>query len=72
MDIRFLCIQNGRQYFEVVLSGEQIFVGTRAECTRFQKIHEEKVALAQADATRVPRSRAVPVRTYRAAARVRA
>jgi hypothetical protein len=72
MEIRFLCVQNGRQYFEVVLSGEQIFVGTRGECARFQKIHEEKVALAQEEALRLPRSRAIPVRTYRAAARVRA
>lgn len=65
MDTRFLCIQHGRQYFEVVLQGEQIFVGSRAECERFMKIHDEKVARAQADALRDPRSRAVPVRVYR-------
>jgi hypothetical protein len=64
MDIRFLCIQGGKQFFEVVLNAEQIFVGTRPECARFMKIHEEKVAQDHADASRAPRSRAVPVRTY--------
>jgi hypothetical protein len=48
-----------------VVSGEQIFVGTRGECARFLKIHEEKVASDHLDALRNPRSRAVPVRTFR-------
>ena len=65
MDTRFLCLQHGRQYFEVVLQGERIFVGSRAECERFLKIHDEKVAQAQAEALRDPRSRAVPVRVFR-------
>jgi hypothetical protein len=69
MDVRFLCIQGGKQFFEVVRNGEQIFVGTRAECARFQKIHDEKVARAQEEALRNPRSRRVPVRIYRSAAR---
>jgi hypothetical protein len=64
MDIRFLCLQGGRQYFEVVLQGEPIFVGSRSECDRFMAIHEEKVAQDQADDLRDPRSRAVPVRVY--------
>jgi len=67
MDVRFVCIQGGRKYYEVVICGEQIFVGTRPECTRFMKIHDEKVAQDLADATRPPRSRSVPVRTYRQA-----
>jgi len=67
MDVRFVCIQGGRKYYEVVICGEQIFVGTRAECVRFMKIHDEKVAQDLADAARPPRSRSVPVRTYRQA-----
>ena len=67
MDVRFLCLQNGRQYFEVVLQGESIFTGSRAECERFMRIHEDKVARDQADAMRGPRSRAVPVRVFRQA-----
>jgi hypothetical protein len=65
MDVRFLCLQGGRQYFEVVLQGESIFVGSRSECDRFIKIHDEKVATEQAEALRDPRSRAVPVRVCR-------
>ena len=64
MEVRFLCIQGGKQFYEVILSGEQIFVGSRGECARFTKIHDDKVALEHADASRAPRSRAVPVRTY--------
>lgn len=67
MDTRFLCIQGGKQFFEVVLNGEQIFVGTRPECARFMKIHEEKVSREHSDDQRAPRSRSVPVRTYRQA-----
>jgi hypothetical protein len=65
MTVRFLCLQHGRQYFEVVLQGERIFVGSRAECERFMKLHDEKVARAQADALKDPRSRSVPVRVFR-------
>ena len=67
MDVHFLCIQGGKKFYEVLLCGEQIFVGTRPECARFMKIHEEKVALDLAEAQRAPRSRSVPVRTYRQA-----
>ncbi|MCC7137758.1 MAG: hypothetical protein IT460_04945 [Planctomycetes bacterium] len=67
MHVRFLCLEGGRQYYEVVLQGESIFIGTRGECDRFMAIHEEKVARAQAEALRDPRSRAVPVRVCRQA-----
>jgi hypothetical protein len=65
MDIRFLCLEGGKKFYAVRLSGEDIFVGTRGECDRFIAIHEEKVALAQQEALRGPRSRAMPVKTYR-------
>lgn len=65
MDVRFLCLQHGRQYFEVLRQGECLFVGSRAECDRYMKLHDEKVAKAQADAMKDPRSRSVPVRVYR-------
>lgn len=65
MDVRFLCLQGGKQYFEVVREGEAIFVGTRPECERFLRIHEEKVAHAQEEARRTPRARPNPVHTYR-------
>ena len=69
MDVRFLCLQHGRKYYEVSICGEAIFVGTRPECARFMKIHEDKVAADLADAAKAPRSRSVPVRTYRTATR---
>jgi len=65
MDIRFLCLEHGRKYYAVRLSGEDIFVGTRGECDRFIAIHDQKVAVAQAEALRGPRSRAMPAKTYR-------
>ena len=65
MDVRFLCLEGGKKFYAVRLNGEDIFVGTRGECDRFLVIHEEKVALAQSEALRGPRSRAMPVKTYR-------
>jgi hypothetical protein len=66
MEVRFLCLQNGRKYYCVALNGEQIFVGTRGECARFMKIHDEKVAREQEEALRTPRTRPFHVQTYTA------
>ena len=65
MDGRFLCLEGGKKFYAVRLNGEDIFVGTHGECDRFIAIHEEKVALAHAEALRGPRSRAMPVKTYK-------
>jgi hypothetical protein len=65
METRFLCVQNGRKYYAVVLNGEQIFAGTLPECGRFMAIHERKVAEEHAADLRPVRSRTVPVQTYR-------
>ena len=43
MEIRFHCIQNGKKFYKVILHGEEIFCGTKGECQRFIKIHNEKV-----------------------------
>jgi hypothetical protein len=64
MDIRFLCLEHGKKYYAVRLNGEDIFVGTHGECDRFLAIHDAKVAEAQAEALRGPRSRAMPVKTF--------
>jgi hypothetical protein len=66
MEVLFLCLQGGRKYYSVNLSGERIFVGTRPECARFMKIHEEKVAREQEEGLRTPRSRPYHVQTYSA------
>ncbi len=67
MEVVFKCIQGGSKYYGVRLNGEQIFVGTSGECERFIEIHNAKVAQAQIDDRRTPRSRPVSIRTYRQA-----
>ena len=64
MEVRFLCLQAGKKFYSVVLNGEAIFVGTRPECGRFMKIHDEKVEREQAELRRAPRSRPFDIRTY--------
>lgn len=65
MEILFRCIEAGRRYYGVRLNGQEIFVGTRSECDRFLKIHEQKVSEEQAEARRVPRGRPAQLRIYR-------
>ena len=43
MEIRFYCAHNGKKFYKVILHGEEIFCGTKGECQRFIKIHNEKV-----------------------------
>jgi hypothetical protein len=64
MDVVFLCIQGGKSFYRVVLNGQEIFVGTRGECTRFIEIHNEKVAQEHIDQQKTPRGRPVSIRTY--------
>jgi hypothetical protein len=66
MEVLFLCLQAGRKYYSVNLNGEQIFVGTRPECARFMKIHDEKVAREQDENLRTPRARPYQAQTYTA------
>ncbi len=65
MEILFRCIDAGRRYYGVRLNGQEIFVGTRAECDRFLKIHNDKVSLEQAEARRTPRGRPAQLHVYR-------
>jgi|GEM_PF-2361270 len=65
MEILFRCIEAGRRYYGVRLNGQEIFVGTHAECDRFLKIHNEKVSLEQAEARRTPRGRPAQLHIYR-------
>ena len=67
MEVRFLCLQGGKNFYSVRLNGEEIFVGTRAECDRFIDIHNRKVAEEKAEQAQTPRSRPFVVRTYRQA-----
>ena len=66
MDVVFKCLQNGRRYYGVWRNGLEIFVGSRDECDRYLELLQEKVAQAQREAQRVPRSGPIRVTTYRA------
>ena len=67
MEILFNCLEGGRRYYSVRLNGQEIFVGTRAECDRFLCLHETKVREEQVESRRIPRARPFPVKTFRAA-----
>jgi hypothetical protein len=64
MEIRFYCVHNGKKFYKVLLHGEEIFCGTKAESQRFIKIHNDKVQKSVADGTG-PRPRPGNVRIYR-------
>ncbi len=64
MEIRFYCIHNGKNFYKVILHGEEIFCGTKAESQRFIKIHNEKVERSLKEISNA-RPRAGNVRVYR-------
>jgi hypothetical protein len=64
MEIRFYCVHNGKKFYKVILHGEEIFCGTKGECQRFIKIHNDKVQRSLVENTN-PRPRPGNVRLYR-------
>lgn len=64
MEVRFYCIHNGRKFYKVLLHGEEIFCGTKGECQRFIKIHNDKVQRALGEPSSF-RPRPGNVRVYR-------
>ena len=64
MEIRFYCVHNGKKFYTVFLHGEEIFCGTKGECQRFIRIHNEKVQRSLTETTS-PRPRPGNVRLYR-------
>ena len=64
MEIRFYAVHNGKKFYRVILHGEYIFCGTKGECQRFIKIHNEKV---HRNITEISTTRPRPgnVRVYR-------
>jgi hypothetical protein len=65
MERVFLCIQGGRKLFSIRRQGQEIFVGSPAECDRFLEIHARKVAEERAEDQRPQRARPFVVRRYR-------
>jgi hypothetical protein len=64
MEIRFYCLHNGKKFYKVILHGEEIFCGTKGECQRYIRIHNEKVERSLKEAPSA-RARAGNVRVYR-------
>jgi len=64
MEIRFYCVHNGKKFYKVILHGEEIFCGTKGECQRFIKLHNEKVQRSLVESSS-PRPRPGNVRIYR-------
>ncbi len=64
MEIRFYCVHDGKKFYKVILHGEDIFCGTKGECQRFIKIHNEKVHRNITESSN-PRPRGGNVRVYR-------
>mgnify|MGYP001597326764 FL=1 len=64
MEIRLYGVHNGKKFYKVILHGEEIFCGTKGECQRFIKIHNEKVQRSLTENS-TPRPRPGNVRVYR-------
>lgn len=64
MEIRFYCVHNGKKFYKVILHGEEIFCGTKGECQRYIKIHNEKVQRSLRETTST-RPRPGNIRVYR-------
>jgi hypothetical protein len=64
MEIRFYCVHNAKNFYKVILHGEEIFTGTKAECQRFIKIHNDKVNRALVEGANA-RPRPGNIRVYR-------
>jgi hypothetical protein len=44
MQMRTLCRDGGRTYYEVLIGDERVFVGLADECRRYARLHERKAA----------------------------
>ena len=64
MEIRFYCLHNGKKFYKVILHGEEIFCGTKGECQRYIKIHNEKVERSLRETSNT-RPRHGNIRVYR-------
>ncbi len=66
LDIRFYGTWQGRKIYRVLRDGRAIFTGTKGECGRYMRLHQEKqIRGLRAHAT--PRRRKVFVKRYRLA-----
>ena len=67
-DLRFYGTWRGKKIYRVLKDGRAIFTGTKGECRRFLRLHEEK-HLKELGAPSVPRRRKIFVKRYRVSPR---
>jgi hypothetical protein len=67
MELVFRCLDSGRKLFSVMRQGQEIFVGTEEECTRFLSLHDQKVSEERELERRPPRHAPMRAKTYRVA-----
>ena len=64
LDVTFAFRKHGKRFYRVVKGGRELFLGLRAECERFSRIHVEKVVREVLRVT-PPRDRRFRVRSFR-------
>lgn len=67
MELVFRCLESGQRLYAVVRQGQDIFVGTEEECSRFLALHDQKVRDEREQDRRPPRHAPVRTRSYRVA-----
>ncbi len=67
-DMRFYGTWRGRKIYRVLREGRPIFSGTKGECLRFLRLHQEK-CMKDMRAPAAPRRRKVLVKRYRVSPR---
>jgi len=68
LDIRFYGTWQGRKIYRVLRDGRAIFTGTKGECSRYMRLHQEK-QIKGLRSHSIPRRRKVFVKRYRVAAK---
>jgi hypothetical protein len=53
MQIRALCEDGGRTYYEVLIGDERVFIGLKDECRRYVRVRDRKAAAEVREASRM-------------------
>ena len=64
LEVRFSFRKHGKRFYSVIKGGRELFLGLKAECERFAKLHVEKVVREILRVT-PPRDRRCRVRSFR-------
>ncbi len=64
LEVKYAFRKHGKRFYSVIKGGRELFLGLKAECERFAKLHVEKVVREVLRVT-PPRDRRCRVRTFR-------